>query len=574
MTEHMYPYCKTQEELDNMIPPTPGTGGIGENLVYSLMKKYLPEDWHVVWHRHVDDGYKHEIDFLVFVPGKGVVNVDAKGHGWGVECNQIYCKHGTEKSYKNGHDDPFMQAEQAVATINNTFHAFLGQNWGAYACLVVFIDEFLYAGYENQYIDNIKARLEANPKALTEKINSVLDAPNPSKYHHYFTKEVMSFLLNKIIHTSEARPIEDTDFFAYDQESEGGLSLKQKRVSIVLKNNANVHVIGAAGTGKTIVAMMLAKEYVKTGKKVLYVCYNKALQQKVQRDFQKGLVQGVCVTTFHAIPNMRLPNGARMLDYCGWQSYATKSGVVSFDAISDVKVGGKPDFETLVPNFIRKGLNLFSERSAGVYDLLLVDEAQDLDNESILALFNLLKDDRKIVVFSDQGQTLFNAGWELNPDIFGEETAKEVVLDENWRNTSLIHDEFKKYAEVEDVVAMLQNGKRKVTRISNVEAKLKELVASGRQPKDIAILSTRIDAIAGLNKIHNPLKNKPESISENLELWWENKCILKRTVQGFKGLESPIVIFIPSDADDDTTLYVGESRAKYELYIVDKADVG
>ena len=64
MTEHMYPYCKSQSEIDEMIPPTPGTGGIGENLVYGLMKKYLPETWHVLWHRHVDDGYKHEIDFL------------------------------------------------------------------------------------------------------------------------------------------------------------------------------------------------------------------------------------------------------------------------------------------------------------------------------------------------------------------------------------------------------------------------------------------------------------------------------------------------------------------------------
>jgi len=200
----------------------------------------------------------------------------------------------------------------------------------------------------------------------------------------------------------------------------------------------------------------------------------------------------------------------------------------------------------------------------------LVDEAQDLDSESIMSLFNLLKDERRIVVFSDQGQTLFNANWELNTGIFGEEKVQTITLDENWRNTSLIHDEFKKYEEVTDVVAMLQNGTQEVVRIVDIEAKLKELLAKGRQPKDIAILSTTKEALCPLNKVHNSLLNKPENISENLELWWDNKAILKRTVQSFKGLESPIVIFIPSESDTDTVRYVGESRAKYELYILTK----
>ena len=365
MTEHMYPYCKSQSEIDEMIPPTPGTGGIGENLVYGLMKKYLPETWHVLWHRHVDDGYKHEIDFLVFVPGKGVVNVDAKGHGWGVELNRIYCMHGGDKSYKDGHDDPFMQADQAIATINNIFRGFWGRNWGAYASLVVFIDEFSYPGYENQYIDKVKIRLEENHKALEEKINAVLDAPNPSNFHKYFTDEVMTFLLGKMLHISNARPIEDTDFFTYDQESEGGLSMKQKRVSIALKQVPNVHVVGAAGTGKTVVAMMLAKKYVATGKKVLYVCFNKALQQKVQRDFKKGFVQAVSVTSFHSIPNMRLQNGRRLMDCCGWADYANKGGNIEFGSIKDVKVNGQIDWTTRVPMFIQGGLNRFSEKYSG-----------------------------------------------------------------------------------------------------------------------------------------------------------------------------------------------------------------
>lgn len=570
MTENMHPYCKNQMELDELIPQTPGTGGIGENLLYGLMKKFLPADWHVVWHRHVADGYKHEVDFLVFVPGKGVVNVDAKGHGWGVEGGRIYCMHKGRRIYKDGPDDPFMQADQAVETVNNIFRGFWGQGWGAYASLVVFIDTFFYAGYENQYIHDIKNRLMGNPKALEEKINAVLDAPNPARHHKNFTKDAMAFLLAKLLRTSEARPIEDTDFFTYDQHSEGGLSFKQQRVSLELKKHPNVHVVGVAGTGKTVVAMMLAKEYIKKGKKVLYVCYNEALETKIRRDFTNGLVQGVHVTSFHSIPNMQLPNGSRLLDLCGWGSYANKNKILDYGTINEVKVSGIIDWKTQVPKFVRNGLNVFSERNAGVYDLLLVDEAQDLDSESIMALFNLVKDERRVVIFSDQGQTLFNIAWELNEGIFGEEGVKTVILDENWRNTSLIHDKFKKYEEMSDVIAMLQNGKQQVTYITDIEASLKEMLARGRQPKDIAILSTTKEAICALQEVHNSLKGRPEKISENLELWWENRAILKRSVQGFKGLESPIVIFIPSENDSTAVLYVGESRAKYELYIYKK----
>jgi hypothetical protein len=52
------------------------------------------------------------------------------------------------------------------------------------------------------------------------------------------------------------------------------------------------------------------------------------------------------------------------------------------------------------------------------------------------------------------------------------------------------------------------------------------------------------------------------------------KSVLATTIQGFKGLESRIVILIlgsqglRTQDEWDKLRYVGESRAKYELYIV------
>lgn len=202
--------------------------------------------------------------------------------------------------------------------------------------------------------------------------------------------------------------------------------------------------------------------------------------------------------------------------------------------------------------------------------MLLVDEAQDMDNETIMMLFSLLKDERKIVVFSDQGQVFYHADWELDTRIFGEEDGqvKCISLDENWRNTSLIHDHFKSYQECDDVIALIQDGVKDVTEINDVEQTLKGLLAAGRQPKDIAVLSADKENIKLLKAVHNSASSKPVSVSDNLERWWSNEVILKQTVRRFKGLESPIVIFIPSKGDDDVIRYVAESRAKYELYIL------
>ncbi len=568
MTENLHPYFRTEDELEALIPSTPGTGGIGEHLLYSLMKKFLPSDWHVFWHRNIAGEFKHEIDFLVFVPSKGVVNVDAKGHGWGVENNRIYCQHGADRVYKDGRESPFMQADNAIATINNKFRSWCGGCWGAYGSLVAFIDPFLYSGYEDCYIDNIKARLEQDPHALERKILSVLSTPNALNSQRYFTSSVMAKLLDLLLVKSTAQAIEDTDFYSYDNKSIVGLSLKQKRVFAELKERSNLHVVGAAGTGKTIVAMGLARDFARAGKNVLYVCFNESLRKKLVHDFEFEKVQNVSVRNFFDLPNLKLPNGKLLMDPCGWRQYA-KDGKIIYNRIPSLYNNGSLDWKCAIPQFVKEGLNRYSENHGGVYDVLLVDEAQDMDNEEIMMLFSLLKEDRKIIVFSDQGQVFYHAEWELDTRIFGEEKdeVKCHILDENWRNTSLIHDHFKGYQECEDVIALIQDGIKEVEEISDVEEKLKELLSKGRQPKDIAILSSDEENLKPYKTIHNGVSNKPVGISNDLENWWANKVVLKETIRRFKGLEAPIVIFISSKSDSDVIRYVGESRAKYELYI-------
>ena len=55
----------------------------------------------------------------------------------------------------------------------------------------------------------------------------------------------------------------------------------------------------------------------------------------------------------------------------------------------------------------------------------------------------------------------------------------------------------------------------------------------------------------------------------DISKWLNRECILATTVQAFKGLEAEIVFYIKNASDATEIQYVAESRAKYELYIVD-----
>ena len=54
----------------------------------------------------------------------------------------------------------------------------------------------------------------------------------------------------------------------------------------------------------------------------------------------------------------------------------------------------------------------------------------------------------------------------------------------------------------------------------------------------------------------------------DISKWLNGECILATTIQSFKGLESEIVFYIASSNDVPEVQYVAESRAKYELYLV------
>ena len=150
---------------------------------------------------------------------------------------------------------------------------------------------------------------------------------------------------------------------------------------------------------------------------------------------------------------------------------------------------------------IREALDRFSQTQNGVFDLIVIDEAQDLSKEDILSLYNLSGGERKIVVFSDKDQTIFSTEWDFSPSDFGEVTSIKLVLDENWRNSEPIHDHFKGYAEHDPPTTMIGDCEKPVQSICDIGTTLQKLILQEhRNPRDIVILSSdweTIDEIVG-----------------------------------------------------------------------------
>ena len=147
----------------------------------------------------------------------------------------------------------------------------------------------------------------------------------------------------------------------------------------------------------------------------------------------------------------------------------------------------------------------------------------------------------------------------------------------NYRNTKPIHTRISQYEDQKTLAYFdddtLGRPTVPVTIISkdDVYKTLCRLLIDNA-PGDIAVLTFEKDAVLEFTRFIDS-RGRNVSFTTNVSEWEGGNKILKATVQSFKGLEANIVLLFASDFEhaNNQLKYVGESRAKYELYIVDAA---
>ena len=141
MAPRMYPHYDSDAAIQADIK---SDGAAGEIEVYKLLRNTLPNDWVVLYNTHIRAFKDSQSDFYVIVPGKGIVNVDAKGFNYSYHDNAFWLKDKVENREKR--IDIIDHADKAIKNMSAYIkRTILGlpehQEWGAYGKVIVFACE-------------------------------------------------------------------------------------------------------------------------------------------------------------------------------------------------------------------------------------------------------------------------------------------------------------------------------------------------------------------------------------------------------------------------------------------------
>lgn len=287
------------------------------------------------------------------------------------------------------------------------------------------------------------------------------------------------------------------------------------QVALSLDNNRRL-IAGFSGSGKTLIARSLAEQFAARGLKVLFLLKNRQITQKVAAQLSH-LSREITVQTFHS--------------FCESISARNRDG------------------SSGEPNYNEHHLSLHGKVDRH-YEVLIVDEAQALNEADHLALRDHFANARKFV-FADELQVL--PGIEKGSSYrFLEETYDErfYYLATVYRNPGGITQVMMKMrAPHHEVNCPRPTSKEDLSkRISkdvskSIQALTAELSKVGVTTRDIIVLG-----------------QFPWSLEE--------VDGSRSTISAYRGMEKPIVIVVAGIEMDDTTLACALGRATTRAYII------
>jgi hypothetical protein len=500
------------------------------------------------------------------VPGRGIVNVECKGHGYSLigATNKFNWYNRDTGKYEV--KDLIGQASSA----RNYYLSYLadalfgrGYRWGIMAhCLVFPLDEMsginlkslpIYrqsdcsvenGGLEKIIIESLdhaelqlKARGVKNPTRLSET-----DAATIWRFWTQIedrsTYQFASIKLN----------LED-----YRRQMHSLLTVSQENVLQGILNPANsrIFVDGGAGTGKTFLAMSAAMAL--TGK-ILYVCFNKVLARYVHNIMPE--YENIIITHFHKFSDVVLGQPL---------------------SVSTVNNESASDFWVRIDEALCCKVRNLQPSTYPLFDAIIVDEAQDLTLTQLKCLMRFVKSDKgKVILFSDSEQCIYKNRLKEEDlqRIFRQLYVQRLTV--NLRNPRPVVDYCRQLFAMEDNSQCVLDGPLVVSRElrrDEINAFLKEEVFSSFNPRDIAVISPELRLLECLDSgvgvsFYGPDDNLNKT-EKNLRAWNENKCAWKSSTHAFKGIEAMAVVHIMSKAYvSEAIKYVGATRATYQLFCV------
>lgn len=330
------------------------------------------------------------------------------------------------------------------------------------------------------------------------------------------------------------------------------LTDEQYRVLERLASNARVAVSGGAGTGKTVLAVEEARRWAESGKSVLLCCYNKRLAE-----FLRQVVADEPRILVHHLHGLM-------------HDTVKEAGLL--DSLPDAEPEDK--FAIFYPEAFLDALVVLDRLEP--YDVLIVDEAQDLLLNTYLSAFDALVrgglSNGKWRLFIDPYQNLFEGSDFKWASLLSKGSPTHYRLTVNCRNTAPIGIEVAILSGTPTAATLTTDGpevehhwcRDSSHQRREISKRVSQLLSSGLRPSQIVVLSpcTLDNSCLRNGFVNTPVTLVPFRTSSKPH---ERQEIGFSTIQAFKGLEADAVLL--ADVDDLATdkasslFYVGGSRA-------------
>ena len=544
----------------------PGGAPPGERAVYAALRDGKDtEDWLVLHSLGIADHVRQvegEADYVVIVPGTGILVIEVKSHQSIDRRPDGTWKLGNDAPTTRG---PFQQASEAM----HSLRSYLEKKR---------VDVRSIPMLSAAWFTGVRARtmLPASPEWHDWQVMDSEDLQSAPAAILRTLAAGTTHLDDKIKHFSYGgvgpnletaervvrllRPKFELVTVAGDRrrarESQLVTFIEEQYLALdVASDNHSVLFTGPAGSGKTFLAMESARREVVTGKQGRLLCFNRFLGKRLASDLAH--LEGLHVGTFHQ-ELLRLAVVDRVPAAAGPQFWGRELPERAMEALID---GDGP-----LPS-----------------DFLVIDEVQDVATDSYLDVLDLmvtggLKEGRLLLFGDFERQAIFDS--ETGP---GRLRSRAPYLSthklmQNCRNLprigyqvnllSHLQPGYQKFRRQDDgidpIFRQYQAGQDQTTLLTTAIRGLKD---DGYELSEIVVLSPLRDASTAattrdpwLRQILKPADGLAARAGQ----------VRYSTIHAFKGLEAPAVVVTDLDAatttdNFDSLLYVGLTRATDRL---------
>lgn len=441
-----------------------------EKHFYYALKEQLSERYHVFfsvkWYTQSNGVRENsESDFLIFDPDFGYLTIEVKGgKGIHLQNDTKWVLQLDDENFRELKKSPFSQAEESMRFFKKYYQDQYGQVFRGvygYACAFPFynIPSSLTTDAPKELIIDY-----SDLSNLEQKINNIFHYWRSTRMNIPFIPldmvEKFVKMINKRISLSAilGATLEQQD------RKLARLNTIQDNIIDLTENYLQAFFVGGAGTGKTWIGLKKAIREALDGKNVLILCFNNELA---------------------AFLNEQIVNYPNIDCKTFWQ--LASENVNNFSSISnDIDLIGV--FEALS-----------ERRNLPKYDAIIVDEAQDFNEEWALGtrLFLRNKEKSSLYVFQDIEQNIFNRNFKdgfliHSPPFILKENLRNTAEIMNWIKDTTRLGNYTKSNSISGLKPEKYTFKRKKDMKNRLESLLKQLIQKELiESKSITILSNR-----------------------------------------------------------------------------------